>query len=194
LANGLLLRSYETSDDKESLSSGLELCRVVVDYIVRAPTGSITQLRQMQEGLGIWIKDPSHRLSQIVGRPANIAGARAYKFQNGINSLDIKKLWEKLLFAVEALPRHDSEALSSLHVILASAFESRHKATVNSTIKVWNATFGEHPSLNYPARLRTALIKLRTVVDISLPGFPKDSNDAVSEPSELRLLRFWLTF
>ena len=154
----------------------------MVGYIARAPAGSITQLRQIQEGLGVWIKDPSHRLSQIVGRPAHTAGARAYKFQNGINSPDIKKLWEKLLLAVEALPRHDSEALLNLHVILASALESRHKATVNSTIKVWNATFGEHPSLNYPVRLRTALTKLRTIIDISLPGFPEDSDDAVSEP------------
>ena len=80
----------------------------------------------------------------------------------------------------ESFPRHDSEVLSNLSGLLSSGFESRHRGVVNATIKMWSATFGTQTTLSYPARLRTALGRLKTVADITLPSFPED--DTVWSP------------
>jgi len=92
------------------------------------------------------------------------------------------KLWEKVLQAVESLPRHDSEILSDLNVLLSSGLESRRKATVNITIKTWNNIFGKQETLSYPSRVRTALAKLRSITDLSLPGFPEDDSGVFTPP------------
>lgn len=92
------------------------------------------------------------------------------------------KLWENVLQAVESLPRHDSEILSDLNVLLSSGLESRRKSTVNITIKTWNNTFGKQESLSYPSRVRMALARLRTITDLSLPGFPEDDSGVFTPP------------
>jgi hypothetical protein len=91
-----------------------------------------------------------------------------------LSAVNATKLWEKLLQAIASLPRHDSEVLSNLNVLLSSGVESRRKGTVSATVNLWNNTFGKQSSLSYPARLRTALAKLKTVADILLPSFPED--------------------
>lgn len=95
--------------------------------------------------------------------------------------MNVTKMWERLLPVVESLTRHDSEVLSNLSGLLSSGFESKHKRVVNATIKMWSTTFGAQTTLSYPARLRTALGRLRTVADITLPGFPE--GDDVRAPT-----------
>ncbi|KAA8893999.1 Rap1-interacting factor 1 N terminal-domain-containing protein [Sphaerosporella brunnea] len=165
LISTLLLKSYETPD-QDSLALGADLCRASIDFISRAPSGSSIPLKQMQEGLGLWTKDPSHLLSQ----------------KNGFSASATTKLWERILQVVRSLPQHDSELLLNFNVLLSSGFESWRKGTVNATIKLWNDTFGKQRTLNYPSRLRTALAKLKTVADISLPDFPEENLQGIFTP------------
>jgi hypothetical protein len=175
LTSILLLKSYETPD-QESMALGLDLVGEAVAFISRAPPGLITPLKQLQEGLGVWAKDPSHKLSQNVRRSTSHCFSQTHELQKGFSASAATKLWETILQAVRSLPRHDTDILLTLNVLLSSGFESWRKGTVNATIKLWNDTFGKQPSLNYTSRLQTALAKLKTVADLSLPGFPESNS------------------
>jgi len=65
LANDSLLQTYESSD-KEFTALGVDLCKAVADFVARTPAGSMAPLKQMQEGLGLWVRDPSHLDAQVV--------------------------------------------------------------------------------------------------------------------------------
>lgn len=65
LTNYLLQKSYEASDPA-LVALGNDLCGAAIDLVARAPSGSVVPLKQMQEGLGIWAKDPAHRVTKNV--------------------------------------------------------------------------------------------------------------------------------
>jgi hypothetical protein len=176
LSNSLLLKSYESSD-RDLRASGMELFTAAVTFMARAPAGTMNPLRQMQEGLGLWAWDPSRIVNVNVSHSLSPdESLLTIVSQNGLNANSATKIWEKLLPTIQSLPRHDSEMLSNLEALLSCGLESRRKGTVNATITTWNATFGKQSSLTYPSRLRTALAKLKTISDISLPTFPQDDS------------------
>jgi hypothetical protein len=158
------------------MALGYDLVGEAVAFISRAPSGSISPLKQLQEGLGVWAKDPSHKLTQNVRTSTGYHVAETHELQKGFTPSAVTKLWERILHAVQSLPRHDTDMLLNLNVLLSSGFESCRKGTVNATIKLWNDTFGKQPSLNYTSGLQTALAKLKTVADLSLPGFPESNS------------------
>jgi hypothetical protein len=52
--------------------------------------------------------------------------------------------------------------------------ESKHKSTANQAIRVWNSTFGlSKQTLEYPDRVKDALLRLRPLADLQLPFFPE---------------------
>ena len=89
----------------------------------------------------------------------------------------IQTLWTCITEAISKLPRHDSMILQALTTLVACGLESKRKATVNSTIKTWNATFGSQNVIEYPARVRILMKKLRPIADITLPTFPEDIDE-----------------
>lgn len=161
MGDDLLKRTYDPSIDQDTKTAAIKLLAAIENFVVRSPQGTIAPLKQMQDGLGIWVKDDAQLLSA----------------KNGLHGAAATNLWGKLLRALDALPRHDSLALSNVCALIASGLESRRKCTVNATIKSWNATYGKSESLTYPRRIRNALRRLRTVADISLPTFPAESDD-----------------
>jgi hypothetical protein len=75
LTSSLLVQLYESAPGKETVSLGFELFTAAVDFMTRASPGSISQLKQMQVGLGLWVKDTSHLVSLTVSKnifPASI--------------------------------------------------------------------------------------------------------------------------
>src|SRR4051794_20529210 len=66
-----------------------------------------------------------------------------------------------------------NKIISEFETLLCSGFESRHKTTINATIRVWNSTFGVSDyQLEYPERLQRILLTLSRIADIQLPSFP----------------------
>ena len=77
-----------------------------------------------------------------------------------------------------------SGLLSDFEIILCAGLESRQKYVANATIKFWNFSFGvSQQELQYPDRLKEALLKLRAITVIELPSLPASlvSEAAVNE-------------
>ena len=80
---------------------------------------------------------------------------------------------------IRKLPRHDSISLQSLAILISSGLESKRKVIVNNSINVWNDTFGTQDTLEYPARVRIVMKKLRPIADLNLPTFPEDIDEVI---------------
>ncbi|KAJ6262313.1 hypothetical protein Dda_3120 [Drechslerella dactyloides] len=76
----------------------------------------------------------------------------------------------------------DSMALRSYSHLVAAGFESKSQENVITMIEFWNKTFGIQENLEYPARVRTAINKLRRFADIKLPTFPDSIEDLPHGP------------
>src|ERR1700710_1622776 len=72
--------------------------------------------------------------------------------------------------------------LSNLEPLLVSGLESKHTTIVNGAVRLWNTTFGDcQEKLEYPTKLKAALIRLRPLVDLQLPSFPETEETEESE-------------
>src|ERR1700704_5381705 len=75
-----------------------------------------------------------------------------------------------------------STILSNLEPLFLSGLESKHRTIVNGAIRLWNATFADcTESLDYPPKIKSALLRLRPVADLQLPFFPESTETDVSE-------------
>lgn len=81
---------------------------------------------------------------------------------------------------ITMIPGIDSNALSKSETLLCAGLNSRHKSLVNSTIELWNTTYGMVCDLEYPSEVVKALVRLRSVADLNLPNFPDIPEDEVS--------------
>lgn len=93
----------------------------------------------------------------------------------------IIQLWSAFTAAIETLPNKDSSMLRLLEPLILSGFQSKHRGVVNETIKMWNDTFGYLEFLDYPDGLRHYLQRLRSLVELRLPGFPESPDEDVSQ-------------
>ncbi|KAL9638386.1 MAG: hypothetical protein Q9204_001517 [Flavoplaca sp. TL-2023a] len=116
-------------------------------------------LKRLQKGLAVWIEDSNDILSHTDDDRAH-----------GTLSTAIKRLWKTVLDAIESIAKPDSNLLSMLEDLFRAGFQSRHMTIVNNLISMWNHTFARADSLNYPADLRAVLTKLRSRVDLEVPG------------------------
>jgi hypothetical protein len=78
------------------------------------------------------------------------------------------------------LPRNNGQILLHLEPLITSGFVSRRRVIVESSIAAWNATFGKETTLRYPSRLEETLRRLRSAVELSLPGLEVRNGDDVS--------------
>ena len=62
--------------------------------------------------------------------------------------------------------------LKALTDLILAGLNSTHRPIVNSTIELWNKSFGQLNELEYPESLVPVLSKLRTMVELELPSFP----------------------
>jgi hypothetical protein len=70
---------------------------------------------------------------------------------------------------------------------------SRRRVVVELSIAAWNATFGKEKTLRYPSRLEESLRRLRSTVELSLPGLEVRDGDDVSLATRDSLFRTRLT-
>jgi hypothetical protein len=89
---------------------------------------------------------------------------------------------------MQRLEKFDSTLLSALQVLLVAGLGSRHRSIVGQSITMWNSTFGRTERLEYPDTLLKALIRVRALSDILLPGLlPEYESVEVSRVSDLTL-------
>ena len=81
---------------------------------------------------------------------------------------------------IKSIPKPDSLLLAAIQDLLIAGFRSRHRAILNDLILMWNQTFAEVVSLEYPTALRDVLLHLRSKVDFRLPGLAEDTETEVS--------------
>lgn len=91
------------------------------------------------------------------------------------------------------LPRNNGQILIHLEPLITSGFVSRRRGIVESSIAAWNATFGREQTLRYPSRLEESLRRLRSTVELSLPGLEVREGDNVSLPTRTLSFRILLT-
>ncbi|KAL8843533.1 MAG: hypothetical protein Q9170_000037 [Blastenia crenularia] len=125
-------------------------------------------LRRLQRGLASWLEDSDAVLSnaEINQGP-------------GILVTKTQGLWKVVVDAIGSVIRPDSSFLADVEDLLVAGFRSRHRAIVNAFIRMWNQTFAKAELLQYPARLRGVFARLRSAVDIGLPGFIEDEETEI---------------
>ena len=81
------------------------------------------------------------------------------------------ELWTQVLHSIKVMPIN-GVLLKALTDLILAGLNSTHRPIVNSTIELWNKSFGQLNELEYPERLVPALSKLHTMVELELPSFP----------------------
>ncbi|WEW59515.1 hypothetical protein PRK78_004989 [Emydomyces testavorans] len=164
------LKDVYAKQEDFSKSNVLALLEAVTLCLDKSPASArSTLLEQLQDGLSVWIADTHGQYSVSSG---------AYDYI----PMAIRKMVAAVLRILRTAGNNDSNFLHQLTTLVASGFESRHRSTVNSFIREWNATFGVQKDLVYPDRVKSALRKLRVFADIQLPGWPEEPES--KEPSQ----------
>ncbi|KAL1959683.1 hypothetical protein VTO42DRAFT_1269 [Malbranchea cinnamomea] len=133
-----------------------------------------TLLEKCQAGLSVWLADSDDKITiKSIGDKSVLQA--------------IQSLLSKVAGMLESCESTDSSLLEKLTTLVASGFESRHKSTTNTFIRVWKVTFGLQENLTYPVSVEKALRKLQPHITIPLPNFPNrsDSEAACTPPSFL---------
>jgi Rap1-interacting factor 1 N terminal len=144
-------------------------------------------LKRLQSGLSKWVVDGKRMLEgkeSCAWEKAEAVGSLSQFWSATYtdNEKQVINLWTKhIIPAVKRIPQTDSTLLGVLETLVSSGLESRRKVIVNSTITVWNSTFGDQTSLAYPPRVAAALNKLRGAADLQLPSFPDIEDDEVCD-------------
>ncbi|KAI9779431.1 MAG: hypothetical protein M1839_007396 [Geoglossum umbratile] len=120
-------------------------------------------LKRIQEGVAVWVEDTDHKLTE---RDPGI-------FKT------VSQLWTGISSAVQRLPRKDSFVLKTLSILISCGLESHRKAIANTSVELWNSTFGQQEALDYPPKVKNALRRLRPIVDLQLPTFPESTDDEI---------------
>ncbi|KAL1594432.1 hypothetical protein SLS60_010192 [Paraconiothyrium brasiliense] len=124
-------------------------------------------LRKTQESICCWIEDPEKRLQSKTAWSKTLYTS-------------VLHLWEEVCAAMHKLPRNNGQILLHLEPLVTSGFVSRRREIVDSSISTWNSTFGREKTLRYPPRLQKALRRLRSTVELSLPGLDiRDGDDDI---------------
>jgi hypothetical protein len=168
LVSKLLSMTYECNNSQSMRSQLGVILSSISQFIKSCPSSEFSEcLRKIQHGIYGWIEDREKVLDT--------------------QTTDSKQLWQEvvqlwccILRKIQDLERHDSELLQTLAIPLTAGFTSKHRAIVNKSIIIWNATFGKADNLTYPDPLRQALIKLASIADIELPGIAKQDLESVS--------------
>lgn len=94
-----------------------------------------------------------------------------------------------IMDTVNSIAKPESSLLASVSDLLVAGLRSRHEAIVNDFIILWNQTFAKAEALEYPAALHHVLRKIRSRVDIELPGFV--DNEETEVHRSLSYIQSW---
>ncbi|KAI9766628.1 MAG: hypothetical protein M1840_006439 [Geoglossum simile] len=121
-------------------------------------------LKRIQEGVAVWVEDADHKLTE--------KESEIFK--------TVSQLWAGICLAVQRLLRKDSFVLKTLSTLISCGLESHRKVIANATVELWNSTFGQQETLDYPPNVKNALRRLRPIVDLQLPTFPESADDEIA--------------
>lgn len=93
------------------------------------------------------------------------------------NNFQVKLLWARICNIFIEADNLEQVQLDTIEPLLCSAFESRHRHIVNTVSVMWNRAFEQAEEIQYPEKLKVALLSLRPYVDIVLPGLDVSSLD-----------------
>lgn len=102
-------------------------------------------------------------------------------------------MWLIALDMIKSVAKPESSSLAMISELLSAGFQSRHEATINDLIVVWNQIFGKAEALEYPEALHHALRRIRSKVQIDLPGFVDDGETEVVESQTISKLSSMIT-
>lgn len=88
-------------------------------------------------------------------------------------------MWKSALALIKTGPI-SGLLLKALSDVISAGFSSTRRSIVNATVLMWNESFGQLESLEYPPKIETILRQLRQVVEIELPTFPPKADHDVS--------------
>ena len=186
LVSHFLTTSYQETDTVKSQSNRRFLDAVLL-LLQRVPLSLLAIfLKRVQSDLAVWVKDEGRKLHLKrhffpKTRP-NVSLSPRSKAWNLADRVKIVELWSAFTGAIETLPNRDSSMLRILEPLILSGFQSKHRAVVNETIRMWNDTFGCVELLEYPDCLGHYLQRLRSFVDLRLPGLRETSEEDVCYP------------
>ena len=90
-------------------------------------------------------------------------------------------MWAVTATIVEKTHEPSSDLLMKVHDLITAGLRSRHRAILNDAVVLWNETFGCAESLEYTTDLRRALLKIKTISEICIPGLPMDQAQGVGD-------------
>ncbi|KAL8659721.1 MAG: hypothetical protein Q9226_000277 [Calogaya cf. arnoldii] len=168
-----LLTSAYSSPQSASLDAVVEFITSVTSFVHRCPLSmKAVCMEKMQLGLTVWIEDANAILAPMEDTRMLYPA--------------MKVLWKTIVEALESVAKPDSNFLKMFKDLLKAGFRSRHRSVVNSMITVWNRIFVGADSLEYPDALQAVLMRLRTTVDLELPGFVDHAEpEKMSSPVKL---------
>ncbi|KAI9815955.1 MAG: hypothetical protein M1827_001947 [Pycnora praestabilis] len=158
---GDVYRSSKTIDTK----SITQFLSAVAAFVRKFPIPvSVIALSRIQDGVAVWVEDKDQSL-----KGPKSWGQDLY--------LAVLSLWTSIISAIQSLSAKDSASLRTLESVISAGLRSRRNAFLESTIELWNTSFGKERSLEYPSKVSDALRKLRSVAELLLPDFPDSSED-----------------
>ncbi|RYP61254.1 hypothetical protein DL769_007795 [Monosporascus sp. CRB-8-3] len=156
LINRLLEISYAHSDARIDVEIVPSMLTEVAAFLTKCNRLLVFKsLTQLQPGICLWIRDTDGRYNSK--RSSELSDA-------------VKILWQTVceLFTDPGTLEHFQ--LDTIEPLLCAAFESKHRHIVNTVSVMWNRTFDQVESIQYPQKLKTVLLSIRGYVDIVLPG------------------------
>ena len=144
-------------------------------------------LKRIQKALAVWVEDASGLLSpSSIGNQHDlyltVCSPRDPKNFKLTVAMQVKQLWAVIATVIDSLPGKDSTMLQLLETLMVSSLRSRHKSIVNESIALWNRTFGVAEYLEYSDGLRAALLRVRSVTEILVPGLSEEDDIEVYVP------------
>ncbi|KAK9425792.1 putative Rap1-interacting factor 1 N terminal-domain-containing protein [Seiridium unicorne] len=156
LMNQLLTASYERYLEFETGDIMVLLLTEVAGYLTRCNQLLVFKVMViLQNSIGIWIQDEDGRYNSR--QSASVSEA-------------VKLLWTRICNVFIEADNLEQVQLDTIEPLLCSAFESKHRHIVNTVCVMWNRAFEQADEIQYPDRLKTVLLSLRSYVDIVLPG------------------------
>ncbi|KAI9818713.1 MAG: hypothetical protein M1832_004189 [Thelocarpon impressellum] len=168
MIDSILMSSYRDFSRLDKADLGLFLS-ALSHYITRCPPSKIGRLLGLvQLGVSSWVEDADHKLT-----------AKDQSIWDVF--VTVMNLWAAIATAVERLPSKDSATLEELEVLITSGLQSRRRVIVNRSIELWNSTFGAEEALEYPAKVRHAILPFKGLDSLLLPTFPVEADDEVAD-------------
>ncbi|KAI1876152.1 uncharacterized protein JN550_001648 [Neoarthrinium moseri] len=164
LIDQLLHTSYNHFNEYETGGIIVPLITEVAGFLTRCNQLLVFKtLVHLQNGIGIWIQDTEGRY-----------GSR----QSPSVSEAVKMLWDRICNIFIKADNLEQVQLDMIEPLLCSAFESKHRHTVNTLASLWNSAFDQAEKIEYPARLKSVLLSVRSYAYIVLPGLDISSYGA----------------